>query len=133
MSKTPTEHAEQATVIIWFKRAYPELQNRLFAIPNGAHLAGGAKQRAQQMNKLKAEGLVPGVPDLMLPVARNGYHGLFVEMKRIKGSSTSKEQKDWHEFLNKQGYKAVICKGHREAQGVINSYLSATTAMTQNG
>lgn len=133
MSKIPTEHAEQATLVNWFGRSYPEFKNRLFAIPNGAHLAGGAKQRAQQMSKLKAEGLAPGVPDMLLPVARHGYHGLFIEMKRAKGSSTPKEQKDWKQFLTEQGYKAVICKGHKEAQGVITRYLSTTIATTQNG
>lgn len=132
-SKVPSEHMEQATLVAWFDRAYKPLAGRLFAIPNGAHLAGGIKQRSQQANKLKAEGLQPGVPDLFLPVPAGGCHGLFIEMKRTKGSSTSVEQKDWVRFLTEQGYRAVICRGHKEAQDVIKTYLSTTTVMTRNG
>ena len=119
--KIPTEHMEQATLIAWFKRAHPG--ERIFAIPNGAQLAGSIAQRSKQVNKLKAEGMEVGVPDLFLPVARKGYHGLFIEMKRTKGSVTSKEQKSWHEHLNGQGYLCAVCKGFEEAKIVIEDYL----------
>ena len=36
------------------------------AVPNGSHLAGDARSRAMQMNKLKATGMLPGFPDLVL-------------------------------------------------------------------
>lgn len=123
MTKTiPTESVEQATLIAWFKRTYPDL--RMFAIPNGAHLAGTIAQRARQVQKLKLEGMEPGVCDLMLPCAKNGYHGLFIEMKRIKGSVTSADQKKWIKHLNEQGYKAAVCKGWESARDVIVEYLS---------
>ena len=35
--------------------------------------------------RLKAMGVQAGVPDLLLFVARNGYHGLAIEMKSRKG------------------------------------------------
>ena len=127
----PTEHMEQATLIAWFKRAFPGL--RMFAIPNGAHLAGTVQQRSKQVNKLKAEGMEVGVPDLFLPTSRGGDHGLFIEMKRTKGSVTSKEQKDWHEHLNSAGYKAVVCKGFDEAKEVIECYLASAMSMTRSG
>lgn len=122
MTKIPTEHMEQATLISWFKRACPRL--RMFSIPNGAHLAGTVQQRSKQVNKLKAEGMETGVPDLFLPTASGSYHGLFIEMKRTKGSVTSKEQKRWHEYLNSQGYLCVVCKGFGEAKEVIECYLA---------
>lgn len=118
----PTEHAEQCTLVSWFNRSYPHL--KIFAIPNGAHLAGTIKQRAKQVQRLKREGMVAGVPDLMIPAAFSGYHGLFIEMKRAKGSSTSEEQKDWLKFLTDQGYKAVVCKGWEEAKEVIIGYTA---------
>lgn len=40
------------------------------SIPNGAHLAGTAKQRASQMRKLRDTGLRVGAPDLF--VVHNG-------------------------------------------------------------
>lgn len=95
----------------------------MFAIPNGTFLNGNKLQRAKQMNRLKAEGLKVGVPDTFIPIASNGYHGLFIEMKRKKGSATSAEQKAWIISLNAQGYKAVICKGADEAIRVLEEYL----------
>lgn len=115
----PTEHQEQCTVI-----QYCTVKKLLvFAIPNGAYLNGTKLQRAKQMNRLKAEGLKIGVPDLFLPMPRGQYHGLFIEMKRQKGSATSAEQKAWAITLSSEGYKAVICKGAEEAIREIDRYL----------
>lgn len=120
----PTEHAEQCVVVRWFDLSFPQYRGRLFAVPNGAHLAGTVGQRCAKMNRAKAEGLRVGVPDLMLPVPRHGLHGLFIEMKRIKGSKTEAEQIEWLEFLGSQGYMAVLCKGADAAMDTIKSYLN---------
>ena len=114
-----TEHQEQASLITWARHTeshWPELA-LLHAIPNGGwrHPATG--------KKLKAEGLKRGVPDLCLPVARHGYHGLYIEMK-AKGRYPSKEQKWWLERLTEQGYHAVVCKGFAQAVDVITEYLT---------
>ena len=114
---TPTEHEEQCAVIQYFDLKYKEHRGRLFAIPNGSY-----KSRAAA-SSFKKEGLRAGVPDLFLPVARKGYHGLFIEMKRLKGSVTSKEQKSWHEYLNGQGYLCVVCKGAQSAIDIIDDYM----------
>lgn len=131
MTKIPTEHMEQATLLAWFDRTYIGLKGRLFSIPNGAQLAGNINQRAKQVNKLKAEGMQTGVPDLFLPVPANGYHGLFIEMKRLKRSTTSADQKKWHAYLNGSGYLCVVCKGHQSAISVISDYMKNTVWITQ--
>lgn len=118
----PTESVEQATLVAWLKRSHPSL--RMFSIPNGAHLAGSIAQRSKQVQKLKLQGMEPGVCDLMLPCARKGYHGLFIEMKRKKGGTTSSEQKEWIQYLSEQGYKAEVCKGWESARDLIIEYLS---------
>ena len=67
-----SEAAEQEAVIAWcgwMEKQHPELK-LLFHIPNG-----GSRNKAEAAN-LKAQGVKPGVPDLCLPVARCGYHGL---------------------------------------------------------
>ncbi len=72
----------------------PELA-LLFAVPNGGHRhpATGAK--------LKAEGVKPGVPDLWLPVPRNLFHGLVIELKtELKSSKVSAAQEWWINSLN---------------------------------
>ena len=121
----PTEHQEQVAVIQWFNVQHKALKGRLIAVPNGAHLAGSQKLRCAKMARMKAEGLSPGFPDLFLPVARGGFHGLAIEMKRVKGSATSKEQQDWLEWLTAQGYMAVLCKGADAAIETIKGYLAS--------
>lgn len=115
------EDMEQAAVFRWADlqvRRYPELA-MLFAIPNG-----GARSPIVGA-KLKRGGVKPGVPDLCLPVARNGFHGLYVEMKRSRGvpSDVKPHQRDWLSRLNAQGYKAVVCFGADEAIENIKEYL----------
>ena len=120
----PTEHEEQAAVIEWFDLEYPHYQGMLFAIPNGAYK--GNKSRAS----FKNEGLRPGVPDLFLPIPIDQYHGLFIEMKRQKGSVTSGHQKDWISKLNKQNYPSRVCKGAEPAVEAIKAYLSSKLCNT---
>lgn len=121
MKPLPTEHQEQAAVIQWFQLAYPEIKTRLFAVPNGAN-----KSRASAA-RFAVEGLRAGVPDLMLPIARHGFHGLFIEMKRLKGGRLSREQSDWLDFLGEQGYMAVVCCGSVAAIETLKEYLKNKT------
>lgn len=112
----PSEHEEQVKVIA-FCRQYPLLAN-VFAIPNG-----GKRSMVAAMNA-KAEGLTPGVPDLFVPFPNGQYHGLFIEMKRLKGGVLSLEQKVMIARLNSAGYLAVVCKGHLEAIDVLCKYAN---------
>jgi hypothetical protein len=72
---------------------------------------------------MKAEGLKGGVPDICLPVARGGHHGLYIELKRIKNSRVTEEQLKWLENLAGQGYVAAVCRGADEAIDLITRYL----------
>lgn len=94
-----------------------------FAIPNGQMIAGNAAQRARYMAALKRRGLRPGVFDIMVAYPREPYHGLFVEMKRRKGSVTSDDQRSFAFYMREVGYKCVIAKGYGEAQMEIEQYL----------
>jgi len=116
----PTEHEEQKALFEWASlrlSIYPELE-MLFAIPNA-----GAGAQSGQAGKMKAEGVKAGVPDTFLAVARKGYHGCFIEMKRIAGSTVEPEQTEWLFNLNAQGYYTAICKGCEQAQKVLVAYL----------
>jgi hypothetical protein len=70
-----------------------------------------------------AEGLRSGVPDLCLPVARGGWHGLYIELKRQDGGRLTDAQRGWLEALSEEGYRAVLCRGFDEASEVILAYL----------
>ena len=72
--------------------------------------------------RMKREGVLAGVSDIMLPVARNGFHGLYVELKAVKGK-LSDNQIWWLTETTKQGYYSTICYGWVEAKEVIEGYL----------
>ena len=106
----PSEHLEQVHFVAWFRRAHPGI--RIFAIPNG-----GGRSKAQA-GQLKAEGVSSGVPDLYIPELK-----VWIEMKRQKGGTVSKEQKDWHEYLRSIGDTVLVCKGFEQAKESIKKIL----------
>lgn len=119
--RPPTEHEEQVMLVDWWAlvcTGYGLPEWLLYAVPNGGvrHI-GTAK-------KLKKEGVRSGVPDLCLACPMDEYHGLYIELKRIKGSSTSKEQKAFHLELLSQGYACCVCRGFEAAKAVIEKYLN---------
>ena len=122
----PLEEIEQEHVFLWAsmeERAYPELA-MLYAIPNGG------KRAIKTAVALKKQGVKRGVPDMCLPVSRGGYHGLYIELKRVKGGTVSDEQREWIAALNTQGYKAIVCHGAEEAIEQIRGYLCHTSTKT---
>lgn len=119
-SPIPTESAEQQLLFQWARMQsgkYPEL-TLLYHIPNEG------KRSHKTGARMKAEGLKTGVPDICLPVARGGHHGLYIELKRVKNSRVTKDQLDWIERLVEQGYVAAVCRGADEAIELITRYLS---------
>jgi hypothetical protein len=115
----PTEHQEQCALFAWSRlhvAKYPDLA-WLYAVPNGARTSMSTAK------KLKAEGLRKGYPDIGLDVARGGYHGLRIELKRLRKSETSKEQRMWHDRLGQQGYYVVNAKGWQVAAAALTDYL----------
>ncbi len=115
-----TEAQHQTNVFKWalqpeIRRIYPELK-LLYHIPNGG------RRDPVEAKHLKEQGVKKGVPDLHLPVARGGYHGLYIEMKTETGRA-SPEQKWWLEQLANQRNYCVICKGWREAVKCLENYL----------
>lgn len=115
----PDEGAEQATLFNWAKMRssmYPELR-LMFHIPNG-----GRRGKAEA-GKFKMEGVKAGVPDIFLPAPRGEFHGLFIEMKKLRGGKVSAEQRAWIQDLRAQGYAAEVCCGWQEAAETISKYL----------
>ena len=106
----PSEHAEQAAVIQWARMqagACPPL-DWLHAIPNGAKLPWRKNRKGQryspEANKLKAEGLTPGICDLFLPYAAQGFHGFYLEMKRPGNMRGVRDgQKEFMQYCEKAG------------------------------
>lgn len=120
------EHDEQSALFTWAnlsRSIFPDLE-WMAAIPNGGH------RNLLVARKMKAEGVKPGIPDVILPVARHGFHGLFLEMKTEANrpkhggkGGCSDVQIRWHEALRDRGYKVAVCYGFEEARKTIVDYL----------
>ena len=99
----PSEHLEQVRLVSWFRRQWPGV--RIFAIPNG----GG--RSASQGASLRAEGVVPGIPDLFVPAWL-----LWVEMKKESGGVVSPIQRDWIQYLQGIGHCVIVGRGFEDAK-----------------
>lgn len=113
-----SEYEEQCAIFEWANTArgkYPELKY-LFSTLNGVRLPVGLAVKA------KKQGLIKGVPDLILPVVRSGYSGLFAELK-VGKNKASKEQIEYITFLTGQGYFADVRYGATETIDLIVDYL----------
>ncbi len=93
-----------------------KVSDYLFAIPNG-----GSRNKIEAA-KMKASGVKAGVWDLMLPIARQGFNGLWVEMKHGKNGLTDKQQ-EWGDRMRLAGYKTVTAWTSYEAETAIADYL----------
>jgi hypothetical protein len=114
MVTTVSEHMEQAALVMWFRRAYPD--TLIFAIPNG-----GLRSKSQAM-KLKVEGVVPGIPDLFIPAWK-----LWIEMKKVKGGKITTEQQLMIDYLQSVGYCVVVGLGAEDARRKISQFLREKT------
>ena len=111
------EHNIQVSCVQWFRYAHNSLSPLLFAVPNGG------QRNVVVAAKLKAEGVVAGVSDLLLLLPNNDYHALCIEMKSYKGRQTE-NQKAWQKEVEKQGYKYAVCRSLDEFMNTINNYLN---------
>lgn len=99
----------------WQKNRLPGIE-LLHHIPNGGH------RNKVVAAKLKAMGVKPGVSDLFLPVARLGYHGMYIELKSATGR-ISDEQANWINRVRAEGYAAFVCYSVDEAKERLEWYL----------
>jgi len=111
----------QKACVKWFRYQYSEYKDLLFSIPNGIPLAN-QNIRTKIYNKLKAEGLQPGVPDLFLSVGNSIYNGMFIEIKS-KTDRLRKKQVDMIRALEQQNYKCVVVRSLDEFIEQINEYM----------
>ena len=96
---TPTEHVEQTRLfdrIRAAEQAYPAL-SMVYAVPNGGfrHIATAKAMRD--------EGVRAGVPDVHIPLARKGYCGGWIEMKR-RGNGPTDGQREYAAKLLAEGH-----------------------------
>lgn len=114
------EHDLQVALFDWAETAvcdFPELA-MMYAIPNGGH------RHKSVAAKLKAEGVKAGVPDVHLPVARGGYHSLYIELK-VGTNQPTEAQRDWLARLAAHGHRTAVCRDLESVQALLVEYLAA--------
>ena len=113
----PTEAQEARTLVAY-------LRVRGYRFTHIANETGIGKNARFQGIRNKQQGTSKGFPDYLI-IVNNRL--VAIELKRTKGSVTSKEQKEWIEALNNCGIEATICKGAEEAikyiEGVKRNWL----------
>lgn len=113
------EGLEQAALMKEIELRLPEVFELIYHVPNGGH------RHKATAAKLKGQGVKAGIPDLVLPMARGGYFGLYLEFKATppNDAEVSTSQHACIRRLNAQGYLAIVCRGHFDAMEQIRAYL----------
>jgi hypothetical protein len=109
----------QSACVAWFWNTYPQYRELYFCVPNenareDSNAITGAIRRAS--------GIVKGVSDTILFLARGPYHGLCVEFKTEVGKQ-SDAQRLWQSKVEAQGYKYVVIRSLEEFKKLIIGYI----------
>lgn len=112
------EAIEQAAVIAW-ARANEQNYQYLWLLHSSLN---GVKLSKNQAGKAKTSGMLPGVPDLFLPVKNSHFSGLYIEMKSSKGR-VSVEQSRYLKCAAENGYSVVVCYSAVDAINTIKAHL----------
>jgi len=112
------EHNEQVKFVQRVRHLLHDLI--IFAVPNG-----GQRHKLEAI-RLKAEGVLAGVPDLVIAEPMLPYHGLFIEMKK-PGGRTAANQKELMKRLSAKNYKCVVAYSADEAWEELMIYLNIGT------
>ena len=111
------EHKLQVAAFKWFRLQFPKMGHNLFAIPNAA------KRTSRIGAYMKAEGLLPGVADVVLMKSNRFYGACFFEFKTPKGRQ-SDLQKEWQQKITNDGYKYVVVRSLDDFMREVKQYLS---------
>lgn len=111
----------QADLIDQFERECPQYAHLLFHIPNG-----GSRRNRFEGWRFRRQGVRKGVSDLMLPVARGGFFGLWIEFKAEPpfDAAVTEDQRQWIAWMREEGYRAEIARGPSEAMEILREYLA---------
>jgi hypothetical protein len=90
------------------------------------HTANERRCSPQQGAFLKRKGVLAGVADIFIPRAHGKYHGLFIELKTLKGKPTPAQIK-FLDNMNKEKYFALVCYGAEETIETIKTFYNLPT------
>lgn len=115
-----TEEIEQARVIKWSHKA--EVRALMTQLKWLHHSPNGGRRDAFTGAQLKALGVKPGFPDLILPVKTSISTGLVIEMKSAKGK-LSAEQSEWLDHFIENDWQIAVLRSAEHARIALCNYL----------
>lgn len=87
------------------------------------HSPNGGYRDAREGAVFKRMGTSAGFPDFEIPYARKGYHGLYIELKRIWGGVLSDPQKEWRDYFVSAGYCWYMAQGADDLIRFVENYF----------
>jgi hypothetical protein len=114
----------QADCFLWFNNSFPHLRGLLYHVPNGE------KRDPVTANKLKAMGVVAGIPDIVFHYRARTY---FFEFKKPETGKASKAQKKVHEALDKQRFIVWLVDSIEAFQYLIKSIIEDESQQFTHG
>ena len=109
------EHKLQVNCVRYFRYQFPD--KLIFAVPNGA------QRNIVTARKLKDEGVLAGIPDLVIASANDNWHGLYIELKNGKAGRVSDHQYDAMQKLTEEGYRCAVVRTFEEFVAVVQDYF----------
>ena len=120
----PLEDDEQIAFVQWCRL------KGVVCHHSGNEIGGSTPAMKARAIKMKRLGTSRGFPDLLIFIPITGttneidaYQPAAIEMKRKKGSTTSKEQKEWLQILEMAGIPGAVCKGAEEAVEFVENII----------
>lgn len=113
--KCPTETAEQVTFFNTLRREYPELGKIAL------HIRNEGKRTVQQAMRQKAEGMVTGASDIVIP----GCPAFVCELKRADHTQSRWQdgQIEYLEAAKNNGAFVCVALGHKAALEALKEWI----------
>ncbi|QWY83314.1 VRR-NUC endonuclease domain-containing protein [Rhizobium phage RHph_X3_2] len=122
LAASGSEHGHQVAFFQWAATisTIPHM-DMLYAVPNGG------ERNLKVASNMKAEGVKSGVPDVVWPVPRGMFAGLYLELKKptVVGHANggrSDKQVEWHKKLIAQRYAVATVYGWQAMAATVVSY-----------
>jgi len=118
------EAEHQKAAFTWLSYQYPAQRLVTF------HPANGGSRNIVEAKSLKAQGVTPGVPDLVCLYPSRGYHGFACEFKHGNNNLTQL-QSEFIRRLTENNYYCCVCYNWFEFRNHFKYYMSATDSIVK--
>lgn len=115
----PTESQMQVAVIAWCRLQRNGLEQAI-------HIPNEGKRSPRRGAQLKREGMKPGVLDIFIPLAKGGWHGMWLELKS-HGKKPTADQSRFLTGMIAQGYLAAWTDSQDVALRMLADYAAGRT------